>query len=155
MAQQRRIAALTLLTAIAVIAVGVGSRARQADGAAAPANPVTTTHPAVMLAKDAALKLALAQSGAQKAKSGELECEDGRLLYSFEVSGPAGTVKVSVDAYTGEVVVRADDDDNEAKAEGAKKGHVEDADDNDDEAGGSCSVQDDDKEGAKKTHRAG
>jgi uncharacterized membrane protein YkoI len=55
---------------------------------------------------DAAIKIALARVPGGAITEAELEEEDGRLVYSFEikVAGTAGEHEVDVDATTGEVV---------------------------------------------------
>jgi uncharacterized membrane protein YkoI len=58
------------------------------------------------LTPDAAMKIALARVPGGTITEAELEEEDGRLIYSFEikVAGKAGEDEVEVDAKTGEVV---------------------------------------------------
>lgn len=58
------------------------------------------------LAPDSAIKIALARVPGGKITKGELEEEDGRLIYSFEieVTGRSGEDEVHIDATTGEVV---------------------------------------------------
>lgn len=58
------------------------------------------------LAPDSAIKIALARVAGGTITEAELEEEDGRLIYSFEikVAGKSGEEEVHVDATTGEVV---------------------------------------------------
>ena len=58
------------------------------------------------LAPDSAIKIALARIPGGTISGAELEEEDGRLIYSFElkVAGKSGEEEVHVDARTGEVV---------------------------------------------------
>ena len=55
---------------------------------------------------DSALALARARFPEAELRGGELEMEDGRLVYSLdlEVEGEAGITEVWVDALTGEIV---------------------------------------------------
>ena len=57
-------------------------------------------------APDSAIKIALARIPGGTISAAELEEEDGRLIYSFElkVAGKSGEEEVHVDAKTGEVV---------------------------------------------------
>ncbi len=59
-----------------------------------------------MLPPDSAIKIALARIPGGTISGAELEEEDGRLIYSFElkVAGKSGEEEVHVDAKTGEVV---------------------------------------------------
>ncbi len=58
------------------------------------------------LAPDSAIKIALARVPGGTISAAELEEEDGRLIYSFEikVAGKSGEDEVHIDARTGEVV---------------------------------------------------
>jgi uncharacterized membrane protein YkoI len=58
------------------------------------------------LAPDSAMKIALARVPGGTISKGELEEEDGRLIYSFDikVAGKSGEDEVHIDARTGEVV---------------------------------------------------
>ena len=58
------------------------------------------------LSPDSAIKIALARVPGGTITKGELEEEDGRLIYSFDikVSGRSGEEEVHVDARTGDVV---------------------------------------------------
>ena len=58
------------------------------------------------LSPDSAIKIATAQVPGGRVTKGELEEEDGRLIYSFDltVTGKSGEDEVRVDANTGAVV---------------------------------------------------
>lgn len=58
------------------------------------------------LAPDSAIKIALARVPGGTISDAELEEEDGRLIYSFEikVAGKSGEEEVHIDATTGDVV---------------------------------------------------
>lgn len=62
--------------------------------------------PRATFSPESAIKIALARVPGGTITEAELEEEDGRLLYSFEikVAGKAGEEEVQVDATTGEVV---------------------------------------------------
>jgi uncharacterized membrane protein YkoI len=88
--------------------------------AAASAQPAKPTQPAVKITGSAALKakakvsgdsaarIALAQVPNGSLRSGEIEREKGKLIYSFDlaVAGKPGIEEVHVDAITGAVVAR-------------------------------------------------
>jgi uncharacterized membrane protein YkoI len=65
-----------------------------------------TTHHATKVSKAAARKTALAAVPGGKVKAAELEKENGRLIYSFDITvpGKSGIEEVQVDAHTGKVV---------------------------------------------------
>lgn len=58
------------------------------------------------IAPDSAIKLAQARIPAGKIQSAEIESEDGRLIYSFDLktTGRTGIDEVNVDAKTGKVL---------------------------------------------------
>ena len=72
------------------------------------------------VAEAAARKTALAAVPGGKVQSHELERENGRLIYSYDikVAGKSGVEEVNVDAKTGEIVAREHED---AKAEAKEK----------------------------------
>lgn len=75
------------------------------------------------ISADSALKVALARVPHATMKSGEIEKDDGRLVYSFDlvVAGKSGIDEVQVDAVTGKVVaVEHESPEDEAK-EAAKE----------------------------------
>lgn len=67
-----------------------------------------------------ARKIALAQVPGGKVESHELERENGKLIYSYDikVAGKSGVEEVNVDAITGEVVAHEHED---AKAEAKER----------------------------------
>ena len=71
--------------------------------------------------KAAATKTALAEVPGGKVKSSELERENGRLVYSFDISskGKTGIDEVQVDAITGAVVSKTHETPAMEKAEAA------------------------------------
>ena len=79
------------------------------------------------VSSDSAKKVALAQVPNGKVRSGEIEDEKGKLIYSFDiaVAGKSGVEEVNVDALTGAVVSHehesAKAERAEAKAEKAMK----------------------------------
>jgi uncharacterized membrane protein YkoI len=73
---------------------------------------------------DSALKVALARVPSSTLKSGEIEKEHGKLVYSFDlaVAGKSGITEVQVDAVTGKVVaVEHESAEDEAKEYGKEK----------------------------------
>ena len=100
--------------------------------AAAAAQPAQPTHPAVKItgspalkarakvSGDSAVKVALAQVPNGTLRSGEIERERGKLIYSFDVAvaGKPGIEEVHVDAITGAVVAR----EHETAAQERKEG---------------------------------
>ena len=57
-------------------------------------------------------------------KSAELEKEDGRLVYSFDIQTKEGIHEVQVDAYSGEVVSdKIETKEDEAKEKAAERKH--------------------------------
>ena len=79
------------------------------------------------IAEAAARKTALAAVPGGKVQSHELERENGKLIYSYDikVAGKSGVEEVNVDAMTGEIVAHEHEDAKaeakEKKAEAAKK----------------------------------
>ena len=72
------------------------------------------------ISEAAARKTALAAVPGGKVQSHELERENGRLIYSYDikVAGKSGVEEVNVDAKTGEIVAHEHED---AKAEAKEK----------------------------------
>jgi len=110
----------TMLTAMFVL----GSASRLS---AQEAKPATKREPSqALLRREAkvaeadARKTALAEVPRGKVQSHELERENGKLIYSYDikVAGRAGTEEVNVDAITGAVVAHEHED---AKAEVKEK----------------------------------
>ena len=74
--------------------------------AAQPIKGSATLRAQAKVTGDSAKKIALAQVPNGKIRSGELENEKGKLIYSFDikVAGKSGVEEVNVDATTGAVV---------------------------------------------------
>ncbi|MFN8570976.1 MAG: PepSY domain-containing protein [Gemmatimonadaceae bacterium] len=84
-------------------------------------------HPAATISKDSARTVALAHVPGGKVSQAELEKEDGRLLWSFDlkVAGRPGVEEVQVDALTGAFIKQEHEspaaEAKERSAEKAKK----------------------------------
>ena len=85
---------ITLLCLVGLLAVAGWAKPQKKDNA-------STDKPAVSMtqARETAL-----QKEPGKIKSGELEKEKGKLIYSFDIRTKNGIHEVNVDAMTGEVV---------------------------------------------------
>jgi hypothetical protein len=121
--------------------VAATSHAATRPPAAAPTPP--TAVDTAQTAMDRAAATALAKVPGGTVKKSETECEDGHLVYSFDIASTTGVVKVSVDAATGVATAKADDDDDksEGSVEKGKKAHHEEAeDDEDDDDDGGCTT---------------
>lgn len=107
----------------AMLALGAGASA-SAQEAKAPTKKEATSQAALRkeatVAEAAARKTALAAVPGGKVQSHELERENGRLIYSYDikVAGKSGVEEVNVDAKTGEIVAHEHED---AKAEAKEK----------------------------------
>ena len=105
-----------------VLAVGVSARglAQEAKPAAKEATSQAALRKEAKIAEADARKTALAAVPGGKVQSRELERENGRLIYSYDikVAGKPGIEEVNVDAKTGEIVAHEHED---AKAEAAEK----------------------------------
>ena len=106
-----------------VLAVGISARGLAQE--AKPAAKKEATSQAALrkeakIAEADARKTALAAVPGGKVQSHELERENGKLIYSYDikVAGKAGIEEVNVDAKTGEIVAHEHED---AKAEAAEK----------------------------------
>lgn len=102
MARALRVAfALTVLVPVVASAQGGASAVK-----------VTEDKPGLLkrakIAPDSATKLALAAVPNGKVKSGEIEEEDGKLIYSFDITVPGkrGIEEIHIDPATGAVVGR-------------------------------------------------
>lgn len=110
--------------ALAATALTLGAAPLSAQAAKAPARKEATSQAALRkeakIAEAAARKTALAAVPGGKVKSHELERENGRLIYSYDikVAGKSGIEEVNVDAMTGEIVAHEHED---AKAEAKEK----------------------------------
>jgi hypothetical protein len=65
------------------------------------------------LAPDQARAKALATVPGGRITESEIEEENGRLIYSFEIAGQNGVTDLEIDAITGDVVVDQDDADDD------------------------------------------
>lgn len=107
---------VALLTILLASSAAVGAQVASGASAAAPGNAakpaaVTSRVPADLAAKakislEAARATALAKVPKGKLKSEELEEENGKLLYSFDIKvpGKSGVEEVEVDALNGSVI---------------------------------------------------
>ena len=96
-----------ILTAMMAIVVALPAAAQMQGKTAAPAHETMAQLKAeAKVSKKAARATALAQVPRGNVKSGELERENGRLLYSFDIAtkGKAGIDEVQIDAITGAVL---------------------------------------------------
>jgi uncharacterized membrane protein YkoI len=118
---------VTLFAAALIFGVVASASAQEAK---APAKRDATTQAALRKAakiREAdARKTALAAIPGGKVQSHELERENGRLIYSYDikVAGKSGVEEVNVDAKTGEIVAHTHEDaktDAKEKKEEAKK----------------------------------
>jgi uncharacterized membrane protein YkoI len=75
------------------------------------------------ISQDSAQVIALAQVPGGRIESGELENEDGKLIYSFDikVAGKEGIEEVHVSAITGEVIKKVHESDAAEAAEKRKE----------------------------------
>lgn len=83
---------------------------------------------------EAAVRTALAEVPNGKIESAEIEKEDGKLVYSFDikVAGQRGVEEVLIDAQTGKLVSKEHETPDDEKAE--KSGEHEDENDSDNNA---------------------
>jgi uncharacterized membrane protein YkoI len=85
------------------------------------------THAALMreakITKAVATKTALAEVPRGKVRSSEIERENGKLIYSFDikVAGKSGIEEVNVDAITGAVIAREHESPKAEKKEAAQE----------------------------------
>ena len=115
--------ALTYAVVATLLTVGVSARGSAQE--AKPAAKKEATSQAALrreatIAEADARKTALAAVPGGKVQSHELERENGRLIYSYDIkiAGKPGIEEVNVDAKTGEIVAHEHED---AKAEAAEK----------------------------------
>lgn len=89
------------------------------------------------ISKAEAEKIALEKVPGGKIKDSELEEEDGKLIYSFDIKtkGTKDITEVNIDAKTGEIIAvvneTAKDEEREAKEEKEKKHNKKEKDDDD------------------------
>lgn len=119
----------SILTALTAIVVALPAAAQmQAKSAAPPHESMAQLKAEAKVSKQAARATALAQVPSGKVKSGELEREDGRLLYSFDIAtkGKSGIDEVQIDAITGAVLSNTHETPamEKAEAEADAKAHA-------------------------------
>jgi uncharacterized membrane protein YkoI len=114
--------AIVVTTAVTVLAVGAArpSSAQQPKPTKKTATSQAALRKEAKITEADARKTALAQVPGGKVQSHELERENGKLIYSYDikVSGKSGVEEVNVDAMTGEVVAHEHET---AKAEAKEK----------------------------------
>lgn len=115
-------AILTLALVLTITSACEEGAEREADGAAAG----TIVLPDALLARarvtvEAARLTALARVPGGTVAAGELEEEDGALIFSFDirVDGREGVEEVHVDALTGRVIAQEHESEDDEAAEGA------------------------------------
>ena len=121
--------ALTYLTLVAATVTfsAVASAQQPKASAKKEATSQAALRKEAKIAESDARKTALAAVPNGKVQSHELERENGRLIYSYDikVAGKSGVEEVNVDAKTGEIVAHehenAKAEAREKKAEGTKK----------------------------------
>ena len=112
--------AATCLTLVAIaLTLGVAPLSAQAPSKKEVTNQAALRKEA-KVAEGAARKTALAAVPDGKVQSHELERENGRLIYSYDIkiAGKSGVEEVNVDAMTGEIVAHEHEN---AKAEAKEK----------------------------------
>ena len=117
----KTVTCVTMFAAMLTLGTAASASAQEAN---APAKKEATSQAA--LRKEAkipeadARKTALAAVPGGKVQSHELERENGRLIYSYDIKvvGKSGVEEVNVDAKTGEIVAQEHED---AKAEAKEK----------------------------------
>jgi uncharacterized membrane protein YkoI len=127
---------ISILTAMAAVALAASSAAAQAPAApAAPAKHETAKQlqAEAKVAEKAARTTALAQVPGGKVTKHELERENGKLLYSYDIAtkGKTGIDEVQIDAVTGTVLsnkhetpaMEKAETTADAKAHAARKAH--------------------------------
>jgi uncharacterized membrane protein YkoI len=125
---------VSTLAAIGAAVVLFGAAGRASAQATKPAAKESSTSQAALrkeakITERAARKTALAAVPGGKVQSHELERENGKLIYSYDikVAGKPGVEEVNVDAMTGEVVAhehesaKAEANEKKAEAKGQKK----------------------------------
>ena len=124
------------LVGFLVILAPIGVARAQAPATSNPHSPVKEESPGLLAAArvmpDAAMRTAAARVPKGTVKSGEIEKEGGKLIYSFDIAVPGqdGIQEVNVDAMTGKVVsVEHESSAAEAKEKAAEKLRDHDAKD--------------------------
>jgi uncharacterized membrane protein YkoI len=107
----------------ALIAVAAGAGATTTAKTKSSTHKSSTTKPKV--SADSARAIALAEVPGAKVKSHELEHENGKYVYSFDlaVPGKSGIEEVQVDAMTGKVVSHEHETAEQEKTEAGKEKH--------------------------------
>jgi uncharacterized membrane protein YkoI len=119
----------TLLGLAVALALPAMALAQGPTKTTTTAKPKPKVESQAALAKEAKISLAAATATAlakvpgATVKAKELEREDGKLIYSFElkIAGKPGIEEVNVDAMTGEIVGEVEHEDDPAPAKPAKK----------------------------------
>ena len=115
---------ISKLLPLLALGLVVGVASRSAAQGAKPSTKKTTSEAALAaeakIPESAARKTALAAVPSGKVQSHELERENGKLIYSYDikVAGKPGVEEVNVDAITGAIVAHEHED---AKAEAKEK----------------------------------
>ena len=112
---------LTLIAALTLSAVSATAQAPAAKAAPAKHETQAQLKAEAKITMAAAKTTALAQVPGGKVKASELERENGKLLYSFDIAtkGKSGIDEVQVDAVTGSLIGGVTHED--AKTEAAEK----------------------------------
>ena len=107
-------------TLLLLCAAGQASAQASESGSKGASTSQAALRKEAKVAERDARKTALAQVPGGKVQSHELERENGKLIYSYDlkVAGKSGVEEVNVDAVTGEVVAHEHED---AKAEAKEK----------------------------------
>lgn len=113
---KRAINIIVILIAVAACAALVPAKERAKGGAGQRAESYAGSSQAGISMKEARA-IALRQVPGGRIKSGELERENGKLIYSFDIRAGRGIKEVQVDAITGKVVEVK----NESAADEAKE----------------------------------
>jgi uncharacterized membrane protein YkoI len=106
--------------AVAAVAIGANLPLSQSGAQQRPAASQTVLQREAKIAETEARKTALAAVPGGRVQSHELERENGKLIYSYDikVAGRRGIEEVNVDAMTGTIVAHEHED---AKAEEKEK----------------------------------
>ncbi len=119
---------LMVVVAAALIAPSMHAQAKKETGPkvkvekAVPKETEAQLKAAAKVSEADAAKTALAKVPGSTVKSSELEREDGKLIYSFDLAtkGKSGIDEVHVDAITGAIVGKVEHENAKAEAKEAK-----------------------------------
>jgi uncharacterized membrane protein YkoI len=115
-----------IATLAALMTFGLGRAVAQQPAASPAGKPAATAKPA-KVSEEAARRTALAKVPDGRIETAELEHEHGRLVYSFDITAPAGSgvTEVQVNAMTGAIVsVKHETAAQEVKEKaGERRGH--------------------------------